>query len=58
MVDEQRTKLNAKFNLWKKAFKDNGLKIYRTNTYLECNFSEIREDNEVSTKLPSKSTTK
>ena len=46
LVDESRNGVNAKLEIWQKAFESKGFKIIRTKTeHMNCNFSgDVQRD--------------
>jgi hypothetical protein len=42
LVDETRTDVNRKLELWRQTLKSNGFRLSRTKTeYMRCNFSDV-----------------
>ena len=49
LIDETKSGVNAKLDVWREVLESKGFKISRTKTeYIKCNFSENRNTNEES----------
>ncbi|KAF3656511.1 putative DAG protein, chloroplastic-like [Capsicum annuum] len=54
LIDESRQGVNDKLEIWRKTLKSKGFRLSRTKTeYLECKFSDSRQEEEVVVKLDS-----
>nr|XP_016443519.1 PREDICTED: uncharacterized protein LOC107768872 [Nicotiana tabacum] len=52
LIDETRSGINARLEVWRKTLESKGFKLSRTKTeYLECKFSDGTHDADVEVKL-------
>ncbi|XP_060173953.1 uncharacterized protein LOC132604455 [Lycium barbarum] len=52
LIDESRSGVNAKLEVWRQTLESKGFKLSRTKTeYLECKFSDIVHEADVEVKL-------
>ena len=54
LIDETKSGVNAKLDVWREVLESKGFKISRTKTeYIKCNFSGSRNTNEETVKIAS-----
>ena len=54
LIDENKSRVNAKLDVWREILESNGFKISRTKTeYIKYNFSENRNTNVETVKIAS-----
>ena len=54
LIDETKSGVNAKLDVWREVLESKGFKISRTKTeYIKCNFSESRNTSEEAVKIVS-----
>ena len=54
MIDETKSRVTAKLDVWREVLESKGFKISRTKTeYIKCNFSGNRNTNDEIVKIAS-----